>query len=78
MSSTIATGERLASIETSLKHQEQKLESIESKLDEFISRADERYARKDELHELKGLIWWILGTVGASIIAVAIKLIFFQ
>lgn len=77
MATAAATGERLARIETSLQHQEQKLNSIETKLDAFIENADAKYAHKEELADLKKVVYWVLGAAGGAIITVIFKFIFF-
>lgn len=77
MPTTELTGERLARIETSLKHQEEKLTSIEDKLDAFTAKADDKYAHRSELNDLKRVVWGVLGTLGAAIVGVVVKLIFF-
>jgi hypothetical protein len=71
------TGERLARIETSLQHQEKKLDEINNKIDEFIEHSDNKYARKDDVTLIRNVVWALLGTFGTAIIGVIVKLIFF-
>jgi hypothetical protein len=71
------TGERLARIETSLQHQEKKLDEITSKLDEFIEGIDSKYARKDDVALIRNVVWAILGAIGSAGIGVLVKIIFF-
>lgn len=76
-SHTEITGERLARIETSLHHQEKKLDEITGKLDEFIERSDSVYARKDDVTLIRNVVWAILGALGSAGIGVVVKIIFF-